>query len=118
MLLHQLGSFVSVVELVGCAIGHPALGKDEDVVTALGAERVGIDSDGLQVDVTVVTGGLACRGAIKVPLRRESRMSIPSTPYCLVARTVDYERGEWLGTDTYCWEVLGLVTVRLGVESL
>lgn len=68
VLLHQLGSLVSVVELVGCAIGHPALGQDENVVAALGAERVGVDSDGLQVDVAVVTRGLAGGGTVEVPL--------------------------------------------------
>lgn len=68
VLLHQLGSFVAVVELVRCAIGHPALGQDQDVVAALSAERVGVDSDGLQVDVAVVTGGLASGRTVKVPL--------------------------------------------------
>lgn len=59
VLLHQLGGFMSVVELVRCAIGHPAFGKDENVGTTLGAERVGVDSDRLQIDVGVVTRGLA-----------------------------------------------------------
>lgn len=68
MLLHQLGGFMSVVEFVRCAIGHPALGEDKNIVTALGAERVGVDSDGLQVDVAVVTRGLAGGGTVEVPL--------------------------------------------------
>lgn len=72
VLLHQLGAFVSVVELVGCAIGHPAFGEDEDVVAALGAEGVGVDGDGLQVDVAVVARGLAGRGTVKVPLCEET----------------------------------------------
>lgn len=69
VLLHQLGGLVSVVELVGGAVGHPALGEDEDVVAALGAERIGVDSDGLQVDVAVVARGLAGGGTVKVPLQ-------------------------------------------------
>lgn len=59
VLLHQLGTLVSVVELVRGSIGHPALGQDKNVVTALGAEGVGVDGDGLQVDVGVVARGLA-----------------------------------------------------------
>lgn len=59
VLLHQLGGLVSVVELVRCAIGHPALCKDENVVAALGAEGVGVDSHGLQVNVAVVARSLA-----------------------------------------------------------
>jgi hypothetical protein len=47
--LHQLGSLVAVVELVGGAVGHPALGEDEDVVVE--AEGVAEDSDGAQVDI-------------------------------------------------------------------
>lgn len=118
VLLHQLGSFVSVVELVGCAIGHPALGEDKNVVTALGAERVGVDSNGLQVNVAVVTGGLTGRGAVEVPLWRESRKSESSPPCSIVTRTVDYGPGKCLASNTYCWEVLGLVAARLGVKSL
>lgn len=59
MLLHQLGGLVTVVELVRCAIGHPALGEDENVVAALSAERIGVDGNGLQVNVAVVARGLA-----------------------------------------------------------
>lgn len=59
---------MSVVEFVRCAIGHPALGKDKNVVTALGAEGVGVNSNRLQVDVAVVTRGLAGGGTVKVPL--------------------------------------------------
>lgn len=72
VLLHQLSSLVSVVELVRCAIGHPALRQDEDVVAAQGTERVGVDGYGLQVDIAVVARGLAGRGTVKVPLWRVS----------------------------------------------
>lgn len=68
VLLHQLGGLVSVVELVRCAVGHPALGKDEDVVATLGAEGVWVDGDGLDVDIAVVAGGLSGGGAVEVPL--------------------------------------------------
>lgn len=69
VLLHQLGALVSVVELVRCSIGHPALGQNENVVTALGAKGVGVDSNGLQVDVGVVARGLAGGGTVEVPLK-------------------------------------------------
>lgn len=59
VLLHQLGCLVAVVELVRCAVGHPALGEHENVVTALGAEWVGVNSDGFQIDIAVVARGLA-----------------------------------------------------------
>ena len=65
---HELGTLVAVVELVGGAVGVPALGEDEDVVTA--TERVREDGDGAQVDVGVLAGGLAGGGAVKVPLRK------------------------------------------------
>lgn len=68
VLLHQLGALVTVVELVRCAVGHPALGEDEDVVTTLGAERIRVDSNGLQVDIAVVARGLAGGRTVKVPL--------------------------------------------------
>jgi hypothetical protein len=64
--LHQLGSLVTVVELVGSAIGVPGLAEDEDVVTL--PEGVGVDGNGADVDIGVVTGGLASGGAVKVPL--------------------------------------------------
>jgi hypothetical protein len=59
VLLHQLGALMSVVELVRSSIGHPALGQNKNVVAALGAEGIGVDSDGLQVDIGVVARGLA-----------------------------------------------------------
>lgn len=64
--LHQAGGIVAVVELVGAAIGVPGLAENEDVVTL--AEGVGEDSDGAEVDIGVVTGGLAGGGTIEVPL--------------------------------------------------
>lgn len=63
--LHQAGGIVAVVELVGAAISIPGLAENEDVVTL--AEGVGEDSDGAQVDVGVVTGGLAGGGTVEVP---------------------------------------------------
>lgn len=64
--LHQAGCIVAVVELVGAAIGVPGLAENENVVTL--AEGVGEDSDRAQVDIGVVTGGLAGGGTIEVPL--------------------------------------------------
>lgn len=64
--VHQALGLVAVVELVGAAIGVPGLAEDEDVVTA--AEGVREDGHGADVDVGVVTGGLAGGGAVKVPL--------------------------------------------------
>lgn len=64
--LHQAGSLVAVVELVGAAIGIPGLAEDEDVVTL--AEGVGEDRAGTEVDIGVVTGGLTGRGTVEVPL--------------------------------------------------
>lgn len=64
--LHQLGAVMSVVELVWYAVGIPALGEDEDVVTT--AEGIGEDGNGTEVDIGVFTGSLASRGTVKVPL--------------------------------------------------
>lgn len=63
--LHQAGSLVAEVELVGAAIGVPGLAQDEDVVTL--AKGVGEDGAGAEVDIGVVTGGLAGGGTVKVP---------------------------------------------------
>lgn len=65
--LHQLGSFVAVVELVGGSIGVPGLTEDKDVLSL--AEGVREDSNGANVDIGVVTGGLAGGGTVEVPLR-------------------------------------------------
>ena len=56
--LHELGALMSVVELVGGAIGVPALSEDEDVGGT--AERIIEDSHGLQVDIRVLTRCLSC----------------------------------------------------------
>lgn len=63
--LHQAGSLVTEVELVGAAIRIPGLTEDEDVVTL--AEGVGEDGNRAEVDIGVVTGGLAGGGTVKVP---------------------------------------------------
>jgi hypothetical protein len=65
--LHQLGRLVAVVVLIRGAIGIPALAENKDV--GVEAERIGEDSNGLEVNVRVVAGGLASRRAIKVPQR-------------------------------------------------
>jgi hypothetical protein len=64
--LHQAGGIVTVVELVGASIGIPGLAENEDIVTL--AEGVGEDGDGAEVDIGVVTGGLASGGTVEVPL--------------------------------------------------
>lgn len=66
--LHQLGALMSVVVLVGGAIGVPALGKNENVGRS--AEWVGEDGNGLQVDIRVVAGSLVGGGTVKVPHRK------------------------------------------------
>ena len=65
--LHELGALVAVVEFVGSTVGVPALGEDENVGRQ--KERRRENGDGLQVDVGVVTRGLAGGGAVKVPYR-------------------------------------------------
>lgn len=55
--LHQAVGIVAVVVLVRGSIRIPGFAKDEDVVTK--TERVGVDSNGTQVDIGVVTRGLA-----------------------------------------------------------
>lgn len=64
--LHQAGSLVAEVELVGAAIGVPGLAEDEDVITL--TERIGEDGAGAEVDIGVVAGGLAGGGTVEVPL--------------------------------------------------
>lgn len=54
--LHELCALVTVIELVGGAIGVPALGENEDVVAT--AEGIGEDGDGAEVDIRVLTGSL------------------------------------------------------------
>jgi hypothetical protein len=64
--LHQLGSLVTVVELVGAPIRIPGLAQDEDVVPL--AEGIREDGDGANVDIGVVAGRLAGGGTVEVPL--------------------------------------------------
>jgi len=63
---HELGTLVAVVELVWGSIGIPALGNDQDVGST--TEGVGEDGNGSEVDIRVVTGSLASRATVKVPL--------------------------------------------------
>lgn len=63
--LHNLGTFVAEVELVGGSIGVPALSKDDDVGGT--AEGIGVDGARAKVDIRVVAGGLLGRGTIEVP---------------------------------------------------
>lgn len=63
--LHDLGALVAVVELVGGAIGVPALGEDNDVGAA--TEGIRVDGARTKVDVRVLAGGLVGGGAVKVP---------------------------------------------------
>ena len=56
---------MAVVEFVRSSIVVPGLAHDEDVVAT--AERIGIHGNGAEVDIGVVAGGLAGRGAIEVP---------------------------------------------------
>ncbi len=63
--LHHLGALVAVVELVGGAIGVPALGENNDVGAA--TEGIRVDGAGTEVDVRVLAGGLVGGGAVKVP---------------------------------------------------
>lgn len=65
--LHHLGALMAEVELVGRAIGAPALGQDDDVGGA--AEGIRVDGARAQVDVRVLAGRLVGRGAIEVPDR-------------------------------------------------
>lgn len=56
---------MSVVVLVGSAIGVPALGEDDDVGRA--PEGIGEDGAWSEVDIGVVAGGLAGGRTIEVP---------------------------------------------------
>jgi hypothetical protein len=55
--LHQAVGLVTVVELVGGSIRIPGLAENENVITT--AERIREDSNRAEVDIGVVTGGLA-----------------------------------------------------------
>jgi hypothetical protein len=63
--LHELGTLVAVVELVGGAISVPALSDDQNVGCT--AEWVGEDSDGPKINIGVVAWSLAGRATIEVP---------------------------------------------------
>ncbi len=65
--LHQPIGLMAVVVLVGASIGIPGLAQDKDVFAE--TEGVGIDGDGANVDVGVVTGSLTSGGAVEVPFR-------------------------------------------------
>lgn len=64
--LHELSTLMAVVIFVWGSIGVPALGDNQDVGCT--AERIGVDGDGSEVDVRVVTRGLAGRGTVEIPL--------------------------------------------------
>lgn len=63
---HQLVGLMTVVELVGSAIAVPGLAEDEDVVAL--PEGVRVVCDGANIDIGVVTWGLAGGRAVEVPL--------------------------------------------------
>lgn len=63
--LHKLGSFVTVVVLVGRSIGIPAFGQDQNIWGA--AKRIRENSDRSEIDVRVVAWSLSSRRTIEVP---------------------------------------------------
>lgn len=63
--LHELGTFVAVVEFVGGTVRVPALSQDEDVVAA--TEWIREHGDGTEVDIGVLTGSLSSRRSVEVP---------------------------------------------------
>ena len=63
---HDLIGVVAVVGPVRGAIVVVAFGKDNDVVTT--TERVGVVSDGAEVDIRVAARGLVGGRTVKVPL--------------------------------------------------
>jgi hypothetical protein len=63
--IHQPGSFMAVVEFVGCTIWIPCFAQDQDVVAE--AERVGEHGDGSDIDIGVTARCLTGRGAVEVP---------------------------------------------------
>lgn len=65
MSLHDDGGIVAEIVSVWLAVGHPGLAHDEDVVAE--AERIGVVGDWAQVHIGVVTGRLACGGAVEIP---------------------------------------------------
>jgi hypothetical protein len=63
--LHELGSLVTVVELVGSSIGIPAFGQDQDIRGT--TKRIRENSDRSEIDIRVVAWSLSGRGPIEVP---------------------------------------------------
>ena len=63
--LHHLLALMTEVELVGGAIGVPALGENDDVGGT--TEGIRVDGTRAEVDVRVVTRSLVCGGTVKVP---------------------------------------------------
>lgn len=63
--VHNLGSMMTVVGLVGGAVVVVALGEDDDVVTT--TEGVLEDGNGPQIDVGVPTRSLVGRRTIEIP---------------------------------------------------
>ena len=57
MCIHLASAVVAVIEFVGCAVVIPAFTHDKDIVAA--TERVWKDRYGPEVDIGIVTGGLA-----------------------------------------------------------
>jgi hypothetical protein len=56
---------VTEVVCVWLSIGHPGLGHDEDVVAQ--PNGICVECDGAEVDIGVVTGGLAGGGTVEIP---------------------------------------------------
>lgn len=63
--LHHLVAVMAEVVLVGGTISVPALSQDDDVGRS--TEGIGVDGARTEINVRVVAGGLAGRGAVKVP---------------------------------------------------
>jgi hypothetical protein len=118
--LHDLLALMAVVELVGGAVGVPALGEDDDIGGT--AERIGEDGDGPQVDVGVVTGGLAGGRAVKVPdgeLIRGVGLVLESLVMERVKSAGCTKKGTWFVMSMWvCCLVFGdgRVMARLGLD--
>ncbi len=63
--LHELSTLMTVVELVWGSIRVPALCDNQDVGST--TEWIGVDGNGSKVDIRVIAGGLASRGAVEIP---------------------------------------------------
>lgn len=103
--LHQLRGLVAVVELVWGSIGIPALSDDEDVGST--TEWVGVESDGAEVDVRVVTRSLVGRTAVKVPFGKVLDLELAvlgDLGECLPSGLVFGVRG--VGDEVMFWAVV------------